>query len=118
MRNAIRPKPSDLHIDASQQQATGCQPHPQGVIAAARDADFVIADRATPIPTAILESLPKPRIVMRSAIDVRNIDVAAASNAGVLVTYAEAGFVTLVVELTLGFLVARGITRAATTMRG
>ena len=43
MRNAIRPKPSDLHIDASQQQATGCQPHPQGVIAAARDADFVIA---------------------------------------------------------------------------
>jgi D-3-phosphoglycerate dehydrogenase len=30
---------------------------------------------------------------MRSAIDIRNIDVAAASKAGVLVTHAEAGFV-------------------------
>ncbi|TAJ28468.1 MAG: hydroxyacid dehydrogenase, partial [Reyranella sp.] len=53
---------------------------------------------------------------MRSAIDIRNIDVAAASKAGVLVTHAEAGFVKSVVELTLGFLVdlSRGVTRAAT----
>lgn len=53
---------------------------------------------------------------MRSAIDIRNIDVVAASQAGVLVTHAEAGFVKSVVELTLGFLVdlSRGITRAAT----
>jgi D-3-phosphoglycerate dehydrogenase len=52
---------------------------------------------------------------MRSAIDIRNIDVAAASAAGVLVTHAEAGFVKSVVELTLGFLVdlSRGISRAA-----
>ena len=51
---------------------------------------------------------------MRSAIDIRNIDVAAASQAGVLVTHAEAGFVKSVVELTLGFLVdlSRGISRA------
>jgi D-3-phosphoglycerate dehydrogenase len=53
---------------------------------------------------------------MRSAIDIRNIDLAAASQAGVLVTHAEAGFVKSVVELTLGFLVdlSRGVTRAAT----
>jgi D-3-phosphoglycerate dehydrogenase len=53
---------------------------------------------------------------MRSAIDIRNIDVAAATKAGVLVTQAEAGFVPSVVELTLGFLVdlSRGVTRAAT----
>ena len=53
---------------------------------------------------------------MRSAIDIRNIDVAAASAAGVLVTHAEAGFVKSVVELTLGFLVdlSRGISRAST----
>ena len=51
---------------------------------------------------------------MRSAIDIRNIDVAAASQAGVLVTHAEAGFVQSVVELTLGFLVdlSRGVSRA------
>ena len=51
---------------------------------------------------------------MRSAIDIRNIDVAAASAAGVLVTHAEAGFVKSVVELTVGFLVdlSRGVSRA------
>jgi len=89
---------------------------PTGVIAAARDADFIIADRATPVPAVIFESLPKLKVVMRSAIDIRNIDVAAASKAGVLVTHAEAGFVKSVVELTLGLLVdlSRGVTRAAT----
>jgi D-3-phosphoglycerate dehydrogenase len=54
------------------------------------------------------------RVVMRSAVDIRNIDVAAASAAGVLVTQAEAGFVKSVVELALGYLVdlSRGISRA------
>jgi D-3-phosphoglycerate dehydrogenase / 2-oxoglutarate reductase len=53
-------------------------------------------------------------VVMRSAIDIRNIDVAAASRAGVLVTHAEAGFVQSVIELTLGLLVdlSRGVSRA------
>lgn len=89
---------------------------PKGVIAAARDADFIIADRATPVPAEVFASLPKLRVVMRSAIDIRNIDVAAASQAGVLVTHAEAGFVPSVVELTVGFLVelSRGMSRAAT----
>jgi D-3-phosphoglycerate dehydrogenase len=88
---------------------------PQGVIEAARDVDLIIADRATAVPGAIFAGLPKLRAVMRSAIDIRNIDVAAASQAGVLVTHAEAGFVQSVVELTLGFLVdlSRGVSRAA-----
>ena len=87
---------------------------PAGVIAAARDADFIIADRATAMPGEIFAGLPRLRAVMRSAIDIRNIDVAAASQAGVLVTHAEAGFVKSVVELTLGFLVdlSRGVSRA------
>jgi D-3-phosphoglycerate dehydrogenase len=89
---------------------------PKGVVAAAREADFIIADRATPVPAVVFESLPELKVVMRSAIDIRNIDVAAASKAGVLVTHAEAGFVKSVVELTLGFLVdlSRGMSRAAT----
>jgi len=89
---------------------------PQGLIAAAGDVDFIIADRATAVPGAVFASLPKLKAVMRSAIDIRNIDQAAASKAGVLVTHAEAGFVKSVVELTVGFLVdlSRGITRAAT----
>ncbi len=52
---------------------------PAGVIAAARDVDFIIADRATPIPAGVFASLPSLKVVMRSAIDIRNIDVAAAA---------------------------------------
>ena len=61
----------------------------KGVIEAARDADFMIADRATAVPAEVFSSLPRLKVVMRSAIDIRNIDVAAASQAGVLVTHAE-----------------------------
>jgi len=85
-----------------------------GLIAAARDVDFIIADRSTPVPAAVFAGLPKLKAVLRSAIDIRTIDVAAASRAGVLVTHAEAGFVPSVVELTVGFLVelSRGMSRA------
>src|SRR5205085_7355316 len=88
---------------------------PKGVIAAAKDVDLIIADRSTPVPAEVFAGLPRLKVVMRSAIDIRNIDVAAASTAGVLVTHAEAGFVKSVVELTLGFLVdlSRGISRAS-----
>jgi D-3-phosphoglycerate dehydrogenase len=92
---------------------------PKGLIAAAKDVDYIIADRATPLPAVVFESLPGLKVVMRSAIDIRNIDQAAASKAGVLVTHAEAGFVPSVVELTVGFLVdlSRGISRASTQYR-
>ena len=51
---------------------------------------------------------------MRCAVDIRNIDVAAASSAGVLVTRASPGFVPAVAELALGFMVdlSRGVSRA------
>lgn len=89
---------------------------PPGVIAMARGADFIIADRATAIPAEVFDGLPGLRVVMRSAIDIRNIDVEAASRAGVLVTHAEAGFVPSVVELTLGLMIdlSRGVSRAVT----
>ena len=87
---------------------------PKGVIAAARDVDFIISDRTTPMPGEIFAALAGLKVVMRSAVDIRNVDVDAASAAGVLVTHAEPGFVTSVVELTLGFLVdlSRGVSRA------
>ncbi len=86
----------------------------QGVIVAAREVDFIVTDRATAIPAKVFTGLPQLSAVMRCAIDIRNIDLAAASQAGVLVTHAEAGFVASVIELTLGFLVelSRGVVRA------
>ena len=61
------------------------------LIEAARDVDIIVADRMTPGPGEIFRRLPELRALVRCAIDIRNIDVAAASAAGVLVTHAEPG---------------------------
>lgn len=88
---------------------------PAALVAAAREADLVVADRMTAGPAAVFVGLPKLRAFLRCAVDIRNVDVDAASAAGVLVTRARPGFVDSVTELTLGFLVdlARGVSRAA-----
>jgi D-3-phosphoglycerate dehydrogenase len=86
-----------------------------GLVAAARDVDFIVADRLTEGPGEIFPRLPRLRAFVRCAVDIRNIDVAAASAAGVLVTRAGPGFVPSVAELALGLLVdlSRGISRAS-----
>ena len=88
----------------------------EDLLVAAADCDLIVSYRQSPGPAAVFERLPKLKAFLRCAIDIRNIDVAAASRAGVLVTQASAGFVTAVSELVLGFLVdlSRGITRSAT----
>jgi D-3-phosphoglycerate dehydrogenase len=85
-----------------------------GLIDAARDVDIIVADRLTEGPGRIFPLLPKLRAFVRCAVDIRNIDVAAASAAGVLVTRAGPGFVQSVAELALGFMVdlSRGISRS------
>jgi D-3-phosphoglycerate dehydrogenase len=85
-----------------------------GLIAAARDVDIIVADRLTEGPGEIFPQLAKLRAFVRCAVDIRNIDVEAASAAGVLVTRAGPGFVPSVAELALGFLVdlSRGISRS------
>jgi D-3-phosphoglycerate dehydrogenase len=85
-----------------------------GLIEAARDVDIIVADRLTQGQGEIFPRLPKLRAFVRCAVDIRNIDVGAASAAGVLVTRAGPGFVPSVAELALGFLVdlSRGISRA------
>jgi D-3-phosphoglycerate dehydrogenase len=88
----------------------------QELIKAAEDCDFIVSYRQSPAPAELFERLPRLIAFLRCAIDIRNIDVAAASKAGVLVTQASAGFITSVSEMVLGFLVdlSRGITRSAT----
>ena len=87
----------------------------EALIAAAADYDLVVSYRQSPAPAAVFERLPKLVALLRCAVDIRNIDVAAASKAGVLVTQASAGFVPAVSELVVGFLVdlSRGVSRAA-----
>jgi D-3-phosphoglycerate dehydrogenase len=85
------------------------------LIEAAADCDLIVSYRQSPGEAQVFERLPKLVAFVRCAIDIRNIDVAAASKAGVLVTQASAGFVTSVSELVVGFLVdlSRGITSSA-----
>ena len=87
----------------------------KALIEAAHDCDLIVSYRQSPGPAALFERLPKLVAFLRCAIDIRNVDVAAASKAGVLVTQASAGFVTSVSELVLGFMVdlSRGITESA-----
>src|SRR5205807_54455 len=82
------------------------------LIRAAENCDMIISYRQSPAPAEIFERLPKLVAFLRCAIDIRNIDVAAASKAGVLVTQASAGFVTAGAEIVLGFIVglSRGMT--------
>ena len=86
-----------------------------GLINAARDVEIIVADRLTAGPSEIFPRLPKLRAFVRCAVDIRNIDVDAASRAGVLVTQAGPGFVQSVAELALGFMVdlSRGVSRAS-----
>ena len=85
-----------------------------GLVAAAKDVDIIVADRVTEGRGEIFPRLPKLRAFVRCAVDIRNIDVAAASTAGVLVTRASPGFVPAVAELALGCMVdlSRGVSRA------
>jgi D-3-phosphoglycerate dehydrogenase / 2-oxoglutarate reductase len=84
------------------------------LIEAARDVDIIVADRVTQGRGEIFPRLAKLRALVRCAVDIRNIDVTAASAAGVLVTRASPGFVPAVAELALGFMVdlSRGVSRA------
>ena len=87
---------------------------PAALAAAAGDAQIVVADRQTPAPQAFFAAMPELVAICRVAVDIRNIDVAAASQHGVLVTQATPGFIDAVAELGLGLMIdlARGISRS------
>jgi D-3-phosphoglycerate dehydrogenase len=91
----------------------------EALIHAAAGCQIVVSYRQSPGPAAVFERLPGLAAFVRCAVDIRNIDVPAASRAGVLVTQASAGFVPAVAELVLGFMVdlARGVTRSAAEYR-
>lgn len=72
----------------------------------ARGCQIIVSDRQTAGDAAIFAELPDLVAFVRCAVDIRNIDVAAASQAGVLVTRASPGFVPAVSEWILGAMVA------------
>jgi D-3-phosphoglycerate dehydrogenase len=73
--------------------------------AAARGCEIVVSDRQTPGPAEFFAQAPDVVAFLRCAVDIRNIDVAAASAAGVLVTQATPGFAAAVAEMAIGYMV-------------
>lgn len=92
---------------------------PRALIVAAKGIDVIVSDRQTAAPAEVFAGLPDLAAYVRCAMDIRNIDVDAASKAGVLVTRATAGFIDAVVELGLGMMVdlARGVSAATGAYR-
>lgn len=87
----------------------------ESLLRAAAGCELVVSYRQSPAPAELFERLPGLVAFLRCAIDIRNVDVAAASRAGVLVTQASAGFVASVSELVFGMMIdaSRGISSSA-----
>lgn len=88
LNTADRPLTTNELIDAAQ----GCQ--------------IIVADRATPGEAALFAAMPDLVAFQRVAVDIRNVDVAAASANGILVTRASPGFMAAVAEWIIGAMVA------------
>lgn len=77
---------------------------------AARGCQAIVSDRRTPGSATLFAASPQLAVFVRCAVDIRNVDISAASAQGVLVTQASPGFGNAVAEWTLGAMLdlARG----------
>jgi D-isomer specific 2-hydroxyacid dehydrogenase-like protein len=80
-----------------------------GLVRAGQGAQIIVSDRNTPGYGEIFGRLPDLVAFLRVAVDIRNVDVAAASRVGVLVTQASRTWVPAVSELVIGHMI--GIAR-------
>lgn len=78
------------------------------LVKAAADHDIVISDRLAPGTDEIFSQLPNLVAYLRCAVDIRNIDVRAASEQGILVCRCSSGYADAVAELTLGLMIDLG----------
>ncbi len=90
-----------------------------GLVRAAEGCRLIVSDRNTPGYGEAFDKLPDLEAFLRVAVDIRNVDVASASRAGVLVTHAGRSWVPAVSELVIGHMIniARGISNAVAAYR-
>lgn len=91
----------------------------EALVAAAQGCDAIVAYRQTPAPEALFAALPQLAVFLRCAVDIRTVDVAAASQHGVLVTQASPGYASAVAEWIVGVMIdlARGTSRYVADFR-
>ncbi|MEP6971279.1 MAG: NAD(P)-dependent oxidoreductase [Betaproteobacteria bacterium] len=78
------------------------------LVQAARGCAVMIAYRQTPVDAASCAGFVDVRAIVRCAVDIRSIDVSAASAHGILVTQASAGFMASVSEWIVGAMINLG----------
>jgi D-3-phosphoglycerate dehydrogenase len=76
-----------------------------GLAEHARGCEIVVSDRQTPGYAEFLRDAPDLVAFLRCAVDIRNVDVEAASASGILITRATPGFAASVAEMALGFMI-------------
>jgi D-3-phosphoglycerate dehydrogenase len=91
---------AEVQLNPGEQPLTG-----DALVAAAQGCQVIIGDRQAAGPASLFDALPELVVYQRCAVDVRNIDLDAASRAGVLVTHASAGFGNAVAEWVVGVMV-------------
>lgn len=87
---------------------------------AARGCEIIVSDRQTPGPAELFGQAHDLVAFLRCAVDIRNVDVPAANEAGILVTHATPGFAASVAELAVGFMIdlSRRISNSVAAYRG
>src|SRR5258706_746858 len=78
------------------------------LVEAARGCQLIVSYRGTPGFAELFDNAPDLVAFSRCAIDIRNVDVGAASRNGILVTQASAGFIPSVSEWVIGAMVDLG----------
>lgn len=86
------------------------------LIEAARGCEIIVSYRQTPGEAQLFANSPDLVAFSRCAIDIRNVNVAAASAAGILVTQASAGFIASVAEWSVGAMIDLGRQLTASTL--
>jgi D-3-phosphoglycerate dehydrogenase / 2-oxoglutarate reductase len=91
-----------------------------GLAAEAKGCDIILSDRQTPGPREFFDKAADAVAFLRCAVDIRNIDVEAASRNGILVTRATPGFDASVAELAVGMMIdlARHVSASVIEYRG
>ena len=89
------------------------------MIGASTGCSLIVADRETPGTAELFRRSPALVAFTRCAVDIRNVDVAAASEEGILVTRAGPGFIASVAEWVIGAMIdlSRGVTDATMAYR-
>ena len=84
---------------------------------ASQGCEIIISDRQTAGPGEFFPLVGDLVAFLRVAVDIRNVDVAAASAQGILVTHATPGFIASVAEMAIGFMVdcGRHVTESASS---